>query len=370
VHIIPEQVEWTTAALVVLVGYGIALWFVWGHFRSPIGVNKLGRNIGSEVQRANENTKLDALRIEIAHGPQFEEYTLAGAAVWHNIGVSVRNDGNGWLTECRIAIKDIQPSPAIRLPHYLLDGVFELNNPGQRKRVHVAKYNEGIPDLGKVFLSNPHHFSTPFTGSAIQQLHLPRGSYIVTIEVSASECRSAEAHFRLWIDEVGHLRFEGITSAAGDPKPIEPQIEWKLPPKAQEAFITSELIASLEACREKSSEAFLARDRCERELMSITSETPREVAETRSVKYRSADLLYGVRSDEYREAFGAVRDEMLEKLRNGSLVAKGFRVPHQHGALEVIIPAAEWKFLVLFADEARAAGLGIEYRGLEIGRVR
>jgi hypothetical protein len=62
--------------------------------------------------------------------------------------------------------------------------------------------------------------------------------------------------------------------------------------------------------------------------------------------------------------------ELVEKLEGGALIAKGFRVPHEHGnALIDPIPTNEWKIMWLEWEKSRAFRFDSDemlYTGIEI----
>ena len=64
----------------------------------------------------------------------------------------------------------------------------------------------------------------------------------------------------------------------------------------------------------------------------------------------------------------ALCSNIQHQLRRGSLVAKGFLAPHVPGAVEMIIPTEEWRFLSLDCDADQALGPNFEYIALVIGR--
>jgi hypothetical protein len=64
----------------------------------------------------------------------------------------------------------------------------------------------------------------------------------------------------------------------------------------------------------------------------------------------------------------ALRTNIHDQLRNGSLIAKGFLAPHAPGASERIIPKEEWRFLSLDNDGNQAQGPNFEYIALLIGK--
>jgi len=52
---------------------------------------------------------------------------------------------------------------------------------------------------------------------------------------------------------------------------------------------------------------------------------------------------------------------LFRSLQCGTLVARAFVAPHEHGEEAKIIPVMEWQFLQLLEDVEEAAGGGIEY---------
>jgi hypothetical protein len=73
-----------------------------------------------------------------------------------------------------------------------------------------------------------------------------------------------------------------------------------------------------------------------------------------------------LREKALRDAAGGI----YEKLKNGELIARGFRdaiVPNSNPK-EVEIPAEYWKFLKFSGDYKNASGKGIGYTDIEIAR--
>lgn len=75
-----------------------------------------------------------------------------------------------------------------------------------------------------------------------------------------------------------------------------------------------------------------------------------------------------INDDELSLYRAEVMNDLYKKLLAGTLLAKGFAVPHAHGKPEVNIPPSEWRFLKF--DEAMevASGNGISYTNLLIRR--
>jgi hypothetical protein len=63
-----------------------------------------------------------------------------------------------------------------------------------------------------------------------------------------------------------------------------------------------------------------------------------------------------------------LRADIVKKLREGHLIARGFRSPHTPTTPEVMIPMGEWRFLILDVDDDKALGPNFEYIALMIGR--
>jgi hypothetical protein len=60
-------------------------------------------------------------------------------------------------------------------------------------------------------------------------------------------------------------------------------------------------------------------------------------------------------------------DDLRERLLRGELIARAYREPHVHGALEVTISRHEWRILRPTLPD-RAEGAGIGYVGVMIGK--
>lgn len=89
------------------------------------------------------------------------------------------------------------------------------------------------------------------------------------------------------------------------------------------------------------------------------------VAQDHSSKQAELEQL----KEEKKTCWQELSRSLDEELKAGRVVAKGFLSPHKAGAEEIIIPAGEWRFLNLKADEAKATGPSIEYMALLLGRV-
>jgi hypothetical protein len=68
---------------------------------------------------------------------------------------------------------------------------------------------------------------------------------------------------------------------------------------------------------------------------------------------------------ERQDRISICRDVLRENIQNqlmaGSLLAKGFLTPHTPGSPEIIIPAGEWRFLLLDDMDDKALGPDFEY---------
>jgi hypothetical protein len=75
---------------------------------------------------------------------------------------------------------------------------------------------------------------------------------------------------------------------------------------------------------------------------------------------------------ERQDRIGICRDVLREnihkQLMSGSLIAKGFLTPHTPGTPESIIPAEEWRFLLLDDEDDKALGPNFEYIAVLIGK--
>ena len=97
----------------------------------------------------------------------------------------------------------------------------------------------------------------------------------------------------------------------------------------------------------------------DRDALEILSASAREASAKQSAAYE-------LREKALRDAAGGI----YEKLKNGELIARGFRdaiVPNSNPK-EVEIPAEYWKFLKFSGDYKNASGKGIGYTDIEIAR--
>jgi hypothetical protein len=145
------------------------------------------------------------------------------------------------------------------------------------------------------------------------------------------------------------------------------------------AFADQQLVATRDGLEEKLVDAFDKGFAAEAKLSSLTKRGAAEpapgTADARAAEH--ARLLikhYSDRRDrleiEIRQAWTAMRSDLIKKLNDGMLVAKGFRSPHVVGSKEITIPQDEWRILALdnVASEAFIRDGQVAYTGVLIGK--
>lgn len=112
---------------------------------------------------------------------------------------------------------------------------------------------------------------------------------------------------------------------------------------------------------------------------------PREYRKRTRTWYRGYDAIFrlGDRAvltacnDEFNQLrnqrtrlFNSGLEHIYDGLRNGTILARGFHHPLGLHPKEIVIPAAQWKFLRLNGDFSEATGQGITYTALDFARGR
>lgn len=137
--------------------------------------------------------------------------------------------------------------------------------------------------------------------------------------------------------------------------------DWRTPEEARTRLTERALVEEWIAARQEYADARMASDRALAELHSISAQTSREDANRRSENFQTIDKICGAAGQRLQISDDAVREDLMQKLRCGELIGKGFVAPHEHGAKAKLIPTREWEFLRLLEQAEVAEGGGITY---------
>jgi hypothetical protein len=137
----------------------------------------------------------------------------------------------------------------------------------------------------------------------------------------------------------------------------EPPRDWKNVADAIEALAEPALIANRDHWLQKFQEALEKGQEAEEQIRKIRKELAHGDAaddspEAAAIKKHRRLMEVAARQhdfakDETVRAWDHLRADIHKKLCSGALIAKAFRSPHVSGNVEVDIPAAEWRILVL-----------------------
>ncbi len=110
----------------------------------------------------------------------------------------------------------------------------------------------------------------------------------------------------------------------------------------------------------------------EREKLGLVPSPVPHASSTAMVALQSAIREASARDivlhEQHERARARALGDMYEQLKNGELIAKGFKDPLGLHPKETEIPAAYWKFLKFSTDYKEAEGKGIKYTAIEIAR--
>jgi hypothetical protein len=191
-----------------LVGVAAVLWLLKWFPEKPDGAL-------TEAQNFAANSAANALQIIFENSDKFEvvDNFPQTSVVRRLMRVCVRNDGNGFLSDCKLSITGASPPPKTGHLPSALAWDFQLM-PGAYKFVNVLGYAERPgshphPQQDDIIVAIPRtagffaEASNFFLSSASKQTPT-----IITLEASALECRPYKAHFKVWIDDGRRLRME------------------------------------------------------------------------------------------------------------------------------------------------------------------
>ncbi|HLY04304.1 MAG TPA: hypothetical protein VKR31_01010 [Rhizomicrobium sp.] len=150
--------------------------------------------------------------------------------------------------------------------------------------------------------------------------------------------------------------------------------EWFAPSDAIDKFVDKDLTNGRDTAIKWLIEAPETKRLAEKQLREFeasagpdTPDTPEIAATRRRLQVSQMQLRIG--DDDLRFYWREIRRDLQERLAKGELIAKGFKSPHVADASEIIIPAAEWRFLQVNPKDATATGAGVEYVGIAIAKV-
>lgn len=175
----------------------------YGGFKDELA-NSIKRNLdrpddARKSEAASPNTALNALRILIGSGEDFERTEAVAAGVNRVVRIAVLNDGSGFLSNCRAHIVNLVPG-GLSSPRVLADGTFSLQR-GEKRWLDVSYQHQSRP--GQFLISGP--VGAGYGGG---YLGVPAGSYFLTVKVVAEEARTKEATAEIFADGDGRLRIK------------------------------------------------------------------------------------------------------------------------------------------------------------------
>ena len=153
--------------------------------------------------------------------------------------------------------------------------------------------------------------------------------------------------------------------------------KWQPPFEALETFARPKFLEKLSHLRRKASALEDESRKLDARIAELgataffdNEDQQRHDRELAAEKAKQIDLTsrFSLAIEELENFQETLRADIVHKLREGDLIARGFRAPHAPNALEVMIPTAEWRFLILDVDDDKALGPNFEYIALMIGR--
>jgi hypothetical protein len=129
------------------------------------------------------------------------------------IHVAVHNAGDGFLSDCKLSVKDCSPPVTDgRLPAALIHNVTLMQ--GEYRFVPVVGFVEKVGGSShshsdNIIISVPVSGSFFFGGwTMIGGMPSRNDAAILTLEATALECRACTMHYRVWVDNNRRLRME------------------------------------------------------------------------------------------------------------------------------------------------------------------
>jgi hypothetical protein len=150
---------------------------------------------------ARPNTRHDALRILVGDSPPFEEtqtFQTSGTQR-RTIRVGIRNDGNGFLSNCTVHIRSIWPTWEDTEVPILLASGFTLM-PDEIKYIDIAAFDEHLPSSplygNNIVICKPP--GTEFAGYIFIPVNYP--PHAIAIEARSLDASEFNLLCKLWID--------------------------------------------------------------------------------------------------------------------------------------------------------------------------
>lgn len=122
------------------------------------------------------------------------------------IYVRIKNDGDGFLSECIVSIVDIKPAPE-NDGHTVLSSIGSLLK-GEHRYILLASINEQPTHPHGVFndrLGFAFAMGGLFAGWVTIPLPVEADPALITVEAKALECRTERRQFKLWVDDSRRL---------------------------------------------------------------------------------------------------------------------------------------------------------------------
>lgn len=173
--------------------------------------------LDAAMQRNKANTLAYALRIEFGTGDDYDriEHFDKTSVLRRFMYVSIHNEGDGYLTECKLSVRSSIPGPVTGSIPAILVSDIKLNR-AERVFIPVAGFTE-LPGAPKHPLNDYIILSTRLTSLTTSTIYTSLAAApiedpaIITLEASALECRSHSLHMRVWVDRPSRrLRAEVI----------------------------------------------------------------------------------------------------------------------------------------------------------------
>lgn len=158
------------------------------------------------------NTKIQALAIDfLEQDDRFDRVEILNQAnvVRRTVYVALRNVGNGFLSGCKLVVKEcIPPTKSGQIPAAL-----KYNFPlqmGQHEFIAVAWFDERAPYANRdIIFAVP--YPTGFFGGWTAVGAIPKqDAYTIALEATGLECGPCIKYYRLWVSEDQKLRMESV----------------------------------------------------------------------------------------------------------------------------------------------------------------
>jgi hypothetical protein len=168
----------------------------------------------SAVGAVSANTKADAIQLRLGRDDKFERVENQGSrgVLSRLIYVAICNTGDGFLSECKLLVKNVAPAALAGTIPAALAWDFTLIQ-GEVKYVPVVGFAERTGDWTHALSDNiivsvpvpPGFFSSGWTTLGMPPKENPT---IITLEASALQCSPCIRHYSVWVDAARRLRME------------------------------------------------------------------------------------------------------------------------------------------------------------------